>query len=77
MKYKSADFQQEFSKSGYTPNIQVTTGPYCVTMYSSQSSSKPYSKCSSSLEQFFGDQDLDSKDDDGRYSFNPCDSCSK
>ena len=48
MKYKSADFQQEFSKSGYTPNIQVTTGTYCVTMYSSQSSGMPYSENPSS-----------------------------
>jgi len=43
MNHKSVDFQQESSKSGYTPNVQVTTGTYCVTMYSSQSSGKPYS----------------------------------
>ena len=33
---------QESSESGYTPNIQVTTGSYCVTMYSTQSSGKNY-----------------------------------
>lgn len=37
------DFIQEPSKSGYTPNVQVTTGTYCVTMFSSQSSGRPYS----------------------------------
>lgn len=42
MKNNCVDLQQE-SKSGYTPNIQVTTGTYCVTMYSSQSSGKPFS----------------------------------
>lgn len=47
MKYNCVDLQQE-SKSGYTPNIQVTTGTYCVTMYSSQSSDKPYSEIFSS-----------------------------
>ena len=43
MNYNSVDYQQESSKSGYTPNVQVTTGMYCVTMYSSQSSGKPFS----------------------------------
>ena len=47
MKHNCVDLQQE-SKSGYTPNIQVTTGTYCVTMYSSQSSNKPYSETISS-----------------------------
>lgn len=47
MKHNCVDSQQE-SKSGYTPNIQVTTGTYCVTMYSSQSSGKPYSEITSS-----------------------------
>ena len=40
MKHNNLDFLQESSKSGYTPNIQVTTGTYCVTMYSTQSSGK-------------------------------------
>lgn len=44
MNHKSIDYQQESSKSGYTPSVQVTTGTYCVTMFSSQSSGKPYSK---------------------------------
>lgn len=43
MNHNSVDYQQESSKSGYTPNVQVTTGMYCVTMYSSQSSGKPFS----------------------------------
>ena len=46
MKDNYLNLQQESTKSGYTPNIQVTTGTYCVTMYSSQSSGKPYSDCS-------------------------------
>lgn len=52
MNPKSIDFQQESSKSGYTPNVQVTTGTYCVTMFSSQSSGKPYSENSSSRKDF-------------------------
>ena len=48
MNHKSVVFQQDTSKTGYNPNIQVTTGSYCVTMYSSQSSDKPYSEISSS-----------------------------
>lgn len=40
---------QESSKSGYTPSVQVTSGTYCVTMFSSQSSGKPYSECHSSM----------------------------
>lgn len=42
------DLKQESSKSGYTPSVQVTTGTYCVTMFSSQSSGKPYPDYSSS-----------------------------
>lgn len=38
------DQKQETSKTGFSPNIQVTTGTYCVTMYSSQSSARPYSE---------------------------------
>ena len=48
MNHKSVDFQQESFKSGYTPNVQVTTGTYCVTMFSSQSSGKLYSNSLSS-----------------------------
>ena len=47
MKNDYIDLQQDTSKTGYNPNIQVTTGTYCVTMYSSQSSGKPYSESSS------------------------------
>jgi hypothetical protein len=43
-----SDLKQESSKSGYTPSVQVTTGTYCVTMFSSQSSGKAYSEYSSS-----------------------------
>ncbi len=39
----SLDIQQDSSESGYNPNIQVTTGTYCVTVFSSQSSDKPVS----------------------------------
>lgn len=39
---------QEYSNTGYTPNVYVTTGTYCVTMFSSQSSDKPYSEYFSS-----------------------------
>lgn len=42
MKRNFIYFQEESSKSGYTPKIQVTTGTYCVTSFSSQSSGKPY-----------------------------------
>ena len=42
MKDNYLNLQQESTKSGYTPNIQVTTGTYCVTMYRSQSSGEPY-----------------------------------
>ena len=42
MKYNYLSHMQESSESGYTPNIQVTTGSYCVTMYSTQSSGKNY-----------------------------------
>lgn len=52
MNHKSIDLQQESSRSGYTPNVQVTTGTYCVTMYSSQSSGKPYSNDYSSKKDF-------------------------
>lgn len=48
MNHNYLESQQESSKSGYTPNIQVTTGTYCVTMYSSQSSGMPYSENPSS-----------------------------
>ena len=48
MNHNCIDLKKELSKSGYTPNIQVTTGTYCVTMYSSKSSAKPYSDKSSS-----------------------------
>ena len=43
-----SDIQKESSTSGYTPYVQVTTGTYCVTSFSAQSSDKPYSDCSSS-----------------------------
>ena len=36
------DQKQDTSKTGYSPNIQVTTGTYCVTMNSSQSSGNTY-----------------------------------
>ena len=48
MNHKSVVVQPESSKSGYTPNVQVTTGTYCVTMYSSQSSGTPFSNILSS-----------------------------
>ena len=40
------DQKQDTSKTGYSPNVQVTTGTYCVTMNSSQSSGKTYSDMS-------------------------------
>ena len=34
--------EQNTSKTGYNPNIQVTTGTYCVTKLCSQSSGGAY-----------------------------------
>lgn len=42
MNHNFLDQKQDTSKTGYSPNIQVTTGTFCVTMNSSQSSGKPY-----------------------------------
>lgn len=36
------DQKQDTSKTGYSPNIQATTGTYCVTLNSYQSSGKTY-----------------------------------
>lgn len=44
MNYNNFDLQNEVSESGYNPNIQVTTGTYCVTINNSQSSDKSYSE---------------------------------
>ena len=52
MNHKSVDYKKDFSKSGYTPNVQVTTGMYCVTMYSTQSSGITYSNNKSSNKDF-------------------------
>lgn len=43
MKHNCIYHLKELSKSGYTPSIQVTTGTYSVTMYSTQSSGIKYS----------------------------------
>ena len=45
---KNSNIQQDVSTSGYNPNIQMTTGTYCVTSFNSQTSNKPYSEYSSS-----------------------------
>lgn len=42
MNHNYSDISQESCKSGYTPSVQVTTGTYCVTMFSSKSSGQPY-----------------------------------
>ena len=42
MNDNNLDQKQDTSQTGYSPNIQVTTGTYCVTMNSSQSSGKTY-----------------------------------
>lgn len=46
------DQKQDTSKTGYSPNIQVTTGTYCVTMNSSQSSGKTYSESLKTRNEF-------------------------
>ena len=40
MKNDFSNLKQVLSKSGYTPKVQVTTGTYCVTTYSTQSTGK-------------------------------------
>ena len=44
MNHNYFDQKQDTSKTGYSPNFQVTTGTYCVTINSSQSSGKTYSE---------------------------------
>ena len=48
MNHDCIDLQEDTSKTGYNPNIQVTTGTYCVTMYSSRTSGQQYFENSSS-----------------------------
>ena len=43
MNHNYFDQKQDAYRTGYSPNVQVTTGTYCVTMNSSQSSGKLYS----------------------------------